>query len=77
MSMLFLDIDGVLNSQTYITKKHNETGKCLGGSTVEMLDPDAISELNRIIDRTSAEIVLSSTWRMGENSGNSFVSACR
>ena len=55
MKVLFLDIDGVLNS-----KRYDET-RTLGNSF--NIDESRLPLLKQIIDRTGASIVLSSTWR--------------
>ena len=65
MKLIFLDIDGVLNSERYIKAEHARTGKCMGGSTVEMIDLSALRELERICFETGARIVVSSCWRIG------------
>lgn len=53
MKAIFLDIDGVLNCQT--TKDY--CGLWLG------IDDDKIKRLHQIADTTSAQIVLTSTWK--------------
>ena len=53
MKVIFLDIDGVLNSEEFL--KNNET---------EMIDRDNVSILKNIIDKTGAVIVMSSGWRL-------------
>lgn len=58
--ILFLDIDGVLNSLEYAKGKEARGEKgCLG------IDPAAVVHLQRIVDETDCSIVLSSTWRLG------------
>ena len=62
MKVIFLDIDGVLNtSKTYmdISKEYRETGK-------ERLEIDLKrgAFLKEIVERTNAVIVLSSSWRL-------------
>lgn len=54
--IIFLDIDGVLNSVDYF----DQTKHCDGYSEI---NPEQVKLLKEIIDRTGAEIVLSSTWR--------------
>lgn len=54
--IIFLDIDGVLNSADYF----DQTKHCDGYSEI---NPEQVKLLKEIIDRTGAEIVLSSTWR--------------
>jgi hypothetical protein len=55
--VLFLDIDGVLNSTSWAirTKQRGIWG----------IDPDTIPHLQRIVDETGCDIVVSSTWRIG------------
>jgi len=62
MKILFLDIDGVLNSDEWFRANadHLEDG------TLEPhrdLDREAVERLNQIIKATDARIVISSTWR--------------
>ena len=54
--IIFLDIDGVLNSMDYF----GQTKDCKGYTEI---NPEQVKLLKEIIDRTGAEIVLSSTWR--------------
>lgn len=54
--IIFLDIDGVLNSIDYF----EHTKHCKGYSEI---NPKKVKLLKEIVDRTGAEIVLSSTWR--------------
>jgi hypothetical protein len=60
MKIIFLDIDGVLNSISYFKKLHG-----FNVCPDDKLDPIAINNLNKIIDYTGVKIVLSSTWRIG------------
>jgi hypothetical protein len=57
MKVIFLDIDGVLNSQNFI---HSFNGKW----ELHSVDPNAINVLNEIIKATNAKIVISSSWRI-------------
>lgn len=54
--IIFLDIDGVLNSADYF-----DTVK--GCKRYKEINPEKVKLLKEIVDRTGAEIVLSSTWR--------------
>lgn len=54
--IIFLDIDGVLNSMDYF----GQTKDCKGYTEI---NPEKVKLLKEIVDRTGAEIVLSSTWR--------------
>jgi hypothetical protein len=61
-SLLFLDIDGVLNSAEYV---RNNPG-CFSHHEDESIaiDPVAGSRLEQVLTRTGACMVLSSTWRI-------------
>lgn len=60
--VIFLDIDGVLNSEEYFIKRQkNWSGEFKFSYD---LDTIAVERLNRIIENTKVEIVLSSSWRL-------------
>ena len=65
MKIIFLDIDGVLNSAKYDKQRKSTDGN---------IDPTRLPLLKRIIEATNAKIVLTSTWRkfweMNEESAN-------
>jgi hypothetical protein len=54
MKIIFLDIDGVLNSKNYEYSDRYIR---------DALDPLAVARLNKITDATNAKIVISSAWR--------------
>lgn len=54
MKVIFLDFDGVLNTEKYI---------CECGEYGVVIAPSAMAILKRIIDKTKAKIVLSTSWR--------------
>ena len=54
LKVIFLDIDGVLNSEKYIRR-------C--GRYGVVIDPTRMVLLKQIVDQTNAKIVLSSSWR--------------
>lgn len=57
MKVIFLDIDGVLNShRTYYTLGNIDEWKCL--------DPIAVGLIRRLCEKTNAWVVISSTWRI-------------
>jgi hypothetical protein len=76
--VIFLDIDGVLNSQKWHSSEaHIKIHKCMirRGDLDElsyeifnasMIDPEALQLLNQLVEETGADIVISSTWRKGE-----------
>lgn len=55
--VLFLDIDGVLNSGQWAIRTKQRGIWCI--------DPDTIPHLQRIVDESGCNIVVSSTWRIG------------
>ena len=55
MKILFLDVDGVLNSAMYEPIKQQ--------TEFQFIDESRLTLLKEIISRTKAEIVLTSTWR--------------
>lgn len=59
MKILFLDIDGVLNSHEFWIRCRE-----LGLIPDDQIDPQAVERLNRLTDATGAKIVVSSTWRL-------------
>ena len=86
MKVLFLDIDGVLNSENWFAYriycvKNNMVNILMNfGDTddrnikhkLTMLDDRAIANLNRIIEETGCKVVLSSSWRSPIESENIF-----
>ena len=52
MKIIFLDVDGEL---TYSNYRNSET---------ENIDPEKVSLVKEICDRTGAKVVISSSWRM-------------
>ena len=59
MKLIFLDVDGVLNSRESFHKAYVD-GKA---RTLYHVDPDMVARLNKITDTTGAKLVLSSVWR--------------
>ena len=57
MKVIFLDVDGVLNSVGWMKKND---GKKHGNSEI---NPENVKMLKEIVEKTGAKIVLSSTWR--------------
>jgi hypothetical protein len=75
--VLFLDIDGVLNSEAHMRRlddQHRQLGhtdptrpqhetRCECYRLECQIDRDAITRLNRLVAETGAKIVVSSSWR--------------
>ncbi len=64
MKIIFLDVDGVLN-----------TPKLIGRFGFDFIDDILVALVARIVRETGAEIVLSSTWRIEEKNRNLVVQA--
>ena len=86
MKVLFLDIDGVLNSENWFAYriycvKNNMVNILMNFVDTDdrnikhkltMLDDRAIANLNRIVEETDCKVVLSSSWRSSIESENIF-----
>lgn len=67
--LLFLDIDGVLNSWHYFKNNKtlidsSESEKDFKKNKWTHLDPDAIKRVNRLVNLSGVEVIISSTWRL-------------
>lgn len=62
VKIIFLDIDGVLNSQLFYV--HGRPG---GVGLRSDIDPVPVEFLNELIADTGAKVVVSSTWRLGRS----------
>jgi CheY-like chemotaxis protein len=62
MKVLFLDVDGVLNSGDWYRSARPQPS----GIEIALLDldPAAVARLLTVLELTGAEVVLSSTWRL-------------
>ena len=63
MKIIFLDVDGVLNSDEYFDKSKNWDIQGIERD----IDVEKIKLLKKAIDATGAEVVLSSSWRYTRN----------
>lgn len=64
--IIFLDIDGVLNSTLHWHRRIDDAhGNVIRVSKEgNQIDPEGVKLLNDIIEKTSAQVVISSTWRL-------------
>lgn len=65
MKVLFLDVDGILNSRAFLIAQAGER-KILNITDFDPrshLDPVRIARLNEIVRRAGCEVVVSSSWR--------------
>ena len=60
--IIFLDFDGVLNTENYnlVLKRK---GKICQDEYAALFDPNAVKQLKRIVDATGADIVIESSWK--------------
>ena len=61
-SFLFLDIDGVLNTEqhrAFLVANQQDLEDYYG----ELFDPQAVIQLERIVEETNPKIVISSSWK--------------
>ena len=58
--IIFLDIDGVLNTKWWYTRMDRNTPRDKYGYA---FDPKAVANLRRVVDETGAGIVISSSWK--------------
>jgi HAD domain in Swiss Army Knife RNA repair proteins len=65
IKIIFLDFDGVLNHQAFYIKRHGE-GKSNENHPYSEFCPEAVENLNSLIEQTGAKLVISSTWRHGK-----------
>ena len=68
MKLIFLDIDGVLNSHDFLYRWQEKTARDrveFKGNEHLMLDPVAVGRVNRILTVSGAKVVISSSWRHG------------
>lgn len=72
MKLIFLDVDGVLNSQNYVVSEHDRLGhdnyikEYLSQGRIPF-DPHCINNLKNVLEVTGALICVSSTWRLCED----------
>ena len=60
MKVIFLDIDGVLNSDAYMKKQLDNSSEGIKSE----IDPATLILLKKAVDTTGAKIILSSSWRI-------------
>jgi hypothetical protein len=76
MKVIFLDMDGVLNSSAYMTERaklgkwdaYDDPGDWRAVHRwVQMIDPKAARRLHSLVELTGAKIVISSSWRHAQH----------
>jgi hypothetical protein len=66
--IVFLDVDGVLNSIDWQHELH-EQGKRKDMHPDDLICPEMMERLNRIVEVGKADVVVSSAWRTGRRVG--------
>jgi len=69
MNIIFLDVDGVLNSQNKLIELYNKTGKPHSGNKFPF-DENCLKNLKTLVKETNSKIVITSTWRKYEEKMN-------
>lgn len=65
--LIFLDIDGVLNSVQFIAENTNGEGVIIVDGELDAtahIDPARVARLNRLVGASGARVILSSSWRL-------------
>ena len=57
--LIFLDIDGVINSKDWSDYVHSNRDRQL----TDMVDPNAVKKICNICKKTDARVIISSSWR--------------
>ncbi|MGZ5970954.1 MAG: HAD domain-containing protein [Polyangiales bacterium] len=63
MRVLFLDIDGVLNTRSYV-QSAGWAAPLGSDRDLQIIDPAAVGLLNLVVEETGALVVISSSWRI-------------
>ena len=72
MNLIFLDVDGVLNSINNLIKVYNETQKSHSGYSFPF-DPNCLENLKELVTKTNSNLVISSTWRLTSEGRNTLL----
>ena len=65
LNIIFLDVDGVINSINNLIKVYNETHKAHHGYSYPF-DQNCMENLKELVTITNSKLVISSTWRKSE-----------
>lgn len=72
MNIIFLDVDGVLNSKNKLISVYNKTKKPHSGYNYPF-DEDCLENLRILVQLTNSKLVITSTWRMEDVGINSLL----
>lgn len=62
MNLIFLDVDGVLNSRNHLIEVYNQTHKPHSGYSYPF-DENCLKNLQNLVLKTNSKLVIDSTWR--------------
>ena len=62
MNIIFLDVDGVLNSLKHLKEEYQRNKRPYSGFEYPF-DSDCLNNLKYLVDETNAYLVITSTWR--------------
>lgn len=68
MKIIFLDVDGVLITEKSIVEQYYRNNKKPSSGYRQDFDVDCMNNLKEIVQISNANIVISSTWRLGDHS---------
>ena len=66
MNIIFLDVDGVLNSMRKLIELYEQTGKPHSGNNFPF-DEKCLENLKILVKETSSKIIVTSTWRKSKD----------
>lgn len=72
MKLLFLDLDGVVNSVRFEIRRQEDKVLSELPYPLSEFDPICVNYVNEILDKTDAKLILSSDWRFTDGIENIF-----
>ena len=76
MNIIFLDIDGVLNSHRKLEEVYNKTHKPHSGYEYPF-DEICLNNLKKLIEITDSKLVITSVWRKDEEGRDTLINALK
>lgn len=76
MNIIFLDVDGVLNSINKLIETYKQTNKPHSGYSYPF-DESCLENLELLVRTTNSKIVITSTWRKNTEGRNTLINALK
>lgn len=76
MKLIFLDVDGVLNSRNKLIREYNQTHKSYSGYSYPF-DEICLENLKKLVEVTDSKLVITSTWRKDVEGRNTLLNALK